>query len=330
MKILVTGAAGYIGSHAVKRLLAMNHEVVALDNLCHGHRQAVDARAKFVELDVADRESLTRLLRDERIEAVMHFAAFIEVAESVANPGKYYFNNFANGLTLLEAMKTAGVSQLVFSSTAAVYGNPERTPIPEDHPRNPINPYGRSKMMMEMAIEDFTKAHGLAAVVLRYFNVAGASSDGSIGEAHEPESHLIPRILAAAQGDSPSAGIFGTDYPTRDGTCIRDYIHVEDLASAHERALHLMKPGQLLVFNLGSENGFTVKEVIEACKSVTGKSFDVQVQGRRPGDPAILVASNAAAKSRLGWTLKYPELKTIVQHAWAWQQNGLRRWLGKT
>lgn len=325
MRVLVTGGAGYIGSHAVRELLRAGHTVTVLDNLSTGHRESVDPHAHFVEGDTSDSGLVVRLLREREIEAVLHFAAFIEVGESVTDPDKYYRNNFAAPLMLLGAMREAGVKKIVFSSTAAVYGNPVKVPIREEHPRQPINPYGRSKMMTEMAIEDASSAYGLGYAILRYFNVAGASADGTIGEAHEPESHLIPRILAAAR-DGKSVGIFGTDYKTPDGTCVRDYIHVVDLVSAHILALERIEPGQGMIYNLGSENGFSVREVIEACRLATGIDIKAEVHPRRPGDPDVLVASSTRIRE-LGWKPLYPDMKTIISHAWRWHQthpNGFR------
>jgi UDP-glucose 4-epimerase len=317
-KILVTGGAGYIGSHAVRHLLDYGHEVTVLDNLSHGHAAAVDPRAKLVKGSTGNAELVQQTLRSQAIEAVMHFAADIEVGESVTDPGKYYENNFSNALKLLAAMRDTGVKKIVFSSTAAVYGNPEKTPIEEDQRRNPINPYGRSKMMTEMAIEDFAHAHGLGYAVLRYFNVAGAAPDARTGEDHQPESHLIPRILLAALGSTPDVKIFGTDYPTADGTCVRDYVHVMDLVGAHRLALEKIKEGKGNTFNLGSENGFSVREVIATCERVTGKKLIVKEEARRPGDPAVLVASSARIRRMLGWEREYPDLDTIVGHAWNW------------
>jgi UDP-glucose 4-epimerase len=317
MKVLVTGGAGYIGSHAVKELLDQGHGVVVYDNLSRGHRDAVDSRAEFVLGCTSDAYVLQKTLREHQIEAVMHFAANIEVAESVEHPCKYYRNNFSNALNLLSTMVECGVQKLVFSSTAAVYGNPEKTPIEEYQVRNPINPYGRSKMMTEMAIEDFCKAYGLGYTILRYFNVAGASPDSSIGEDHDPETHLIPRILKAAQNET-EVKIYGTDYPTPDGTCIRDYVHVVDLAAAHVLALKAIKPGEGRTYNLGSERGFSVREVIAACERVTGKEIRKVKVARRAGDPPILVASSRRIKAELNWERRYPDIETIVEHAWNW------------
>lgn len=320
-KILVTGGAGYIGSHAVRHLLDSGYAVTVLDNLSHGHAEAVDPRATLVRGSTGDRALVSATLREGAIEAVMHFAADIEVSESVTNPGKYYENNFSNTLALLAAMTDAGVKKIVFSSTAAVYGNPEKTPIVESAPRNPINPYGRSKLMTEMALEDFAHAHGLGYAVLRYFNVAGAAPDARTGEDHQPESHLIPRILLAALSSTPEVKIFGTDYPTKDGTCVRDYVHVMDLVAAHRLALERIVPGKGETFNLGSENGFSVREVIATCERVTGKKLIAKEEARRPGDPAVLVASSARSRQTLGWERRYPELGTIVEHAWNWHKS---------
>lgn len=317
MKVLVTGGAGYIGSHAVRELINAGHSVVVLDNLSKGHKEAVDPRATLIVGSTADAKLLEERFHAHQIEAVMHFAADIEVGESVTNPYKYYHNNFSNALTLLHTMTKLGIKKFVFSSTAAVYGNPEKTPIEENQRRNPINPYGRSKMMTEMAIEDFCHAHGLGYTILRYFNVAGASPDATIGEDHEPESHLIPRILHAAR-DEGEVKIFGTDYETQDGTCIRDYVHVVDLARAHVLALENMTEGKGEIFNIGSESGFSVREVIAACEKVVGKKLKVIEEPRRAGDPAILVASSQKIRSKLNWKPLYPGIQTIVQHAWHW------------
>ncbi len=317
MKVLVTGGAGYIGSHAVKELLDAGHQVVVLDNLSKGHEEAIDKRAAFVRGSTQDIDLVVNKMKLHEVEAVMHFAADIEVGESVTDPYKYYQNNFSNSVMLLEAMNICGIKKFVFSSTAAVYGNPESTPIPETAVRMPINPYGRSKMMMEMAIQDGCHAYGMGYTILRYFNVAGASPDASIGEDHKPESHLIPRILTAAR-EGTSVKIFGTDYETPDGTCIRDYVHVVDLVRAHVLALEKIKPGTGNVYNLGSESGFSVREVISACERVTGRKIVVEETERRAGDPAILVASSKKIKSELGWERRFPEMETIVAHAWNW------------
>jgi UDP-glucose 4-epimerase len=317
MNVLVTGGAGYIGSHAVRELADQGHEVIVLDNFSKGHHKAVDPRAVIIEGNTGDERVLRLIFASYQIEAVMHFAADIEVGESVLDPSKYYKNNFANALVLLENMRHAHIQKMVFSSTAAVYGNPEKTPIEESQARSPINPYGRSKMMVEMAMEDFAKAYNMGYTILRYFNVAGAHPTGKIGEDHHPETHLIPRILQAAR-DNDFVKIFGTDYPTHDGTCIRDYIHVVDLVRAHVLALDSIKPGQERVYNLGSENGFSVREVISACEKVTEKTLKIKEEDRRAGDPDILVASSQKIREELGWERLYPDLETIVAHAWQW------------
>ncbi len=328
MRVLVTGGAGYIGSHAVRELINEGHSVTVLDDLSKGHEEAVDPRATLIRGSTANADLLRQRLHADQIEAVMHFAANIEVGESVLDPARYYRNNFVNTLTLLEAMVSAGVKRLVFSSTAAVYGNPEERPIDELHRSHPINPYGRTKMMAELAIEDFCHAYGMSATILRYFNVAGASSDATIGEDHEPESHLIPRILRAARDDS-EVKIFGTDYDTADGTCIRDYVHVVDLAQAHVLALGQLREGACQVYNIGSENGFSVREVIAACQRVVGKKLKVIEDLRRPGDPSVLVASSRRIREDLGWRARYPEIRTIVQHAWHWHSTHPLGYRGK-
>lgn len=317
MQVLVTGGAGYIGSHTVKTLLNAGHQVVVYDDLSHGHLAAVDPRAVFVQGCTSSAKKLNEVFRQFAIEAVIHFAANIEVAESVADPGKYFENNVANTINLLKVMDQHQVRKIVFSSTAAVYGNPHRYPIDEAFPCHPINPYGRSKWMSEMIIQDFCSAHQFGATVLRYFNVSGAWPDGSMGEDHHPETHLIPRILASAR-DRQTVKIFGTDYPTPDGTCVRDYIHVCDLASAHVLAVENTQPGKFEIFNLGSESGYSVREVIQACEAVTGEKLLVEEHGRREGDPAVLVASSEKIRQTLGWLRQYKNLQEIVSHAWQW------------
>ena len=318
MNVLVTGGAGYIGSHAVKALLDSDHIVTVLDNLSKGHRAAVDTRAVFIQGSTADATTLRTVITERKIDAVLHFAADIEVAESCENPAKYYRNNFVNTLNLLETVLDLGIRRFVFSSTAAVYGSPSVVPIPESHVCSPINPYGASKRMVEICLEDLRLAHGLGYVVLRYFNVAGAAPDGSIGEAHEPESHLIPRLLMAARESEGRAMIFGTDYPTRDGTCVRDYVHVMDLANAHVLALEKLKPAEGAIYNVGSESGFSVREVVEACQRVTGRTIAVDLKERRAGDPPTLIALSSKIKTELGWAPRYPDLDSIIAHAWAW------------
>ena len=317
MKVLVSGGAGYIGSHAVRSLIDQGHQVIVYDNLCKGHIEAVDPRATFVAGHTNNVTHLTEVLKKFSIESVLHFAAFIEVGESVIDPGKYYENNVACTISVLKAMVQAEVKKIVFSSTAAVYGNPEKTPILESDVCLPINPYGRSKLISEMIIQDFCTAHDLGFAILRYFNVAGAWPDGHLGEDHHPETHLIPKILQAAINGQP-VKIFGTDYETADGTCIRDYLHVVDLAQAHILALENIKIGEGNIFNLGSESGFSVREVISVCEKVTNRKLHVVEESRRPGDPAVLIASSEKIRRVLKWDRKYPDLEQIVGHAWKW------------
>jgi UDP-glucose 4-epimerase len=321
VNILVTGGAGYIGSLATRRLLDVGHQVTVVDNLSTGYAGALDKRARFFRYDIGELQKMTELLLDQKIEAVMHFAAFIEVGESVQNPLKYYDNNVRKSTLLFEAMRQADVRRLVFSSTAAVYGEPQYLPLDENHPKQPINPYGSTKHMVEEILGDCARAYGLGFVALRYFNVAGAAIEGDIGEAHDPESHLIPRLLKVALGQSPSFDIYGTDYATPDGTCIRDYIHIEDLVAAHILALdHALPAAGGKFYNLGSEAGFSVKEVIESCRRVTKKPLQIQEKPRRAGDPARLVASSQKIQTELGWKLQYKDLDAIVSHAWNWHQ----------
>lgn len=319
--ILVTGGAGYIGSHAVLALLRAGYEVVILDNLVCGHRDLVEKvlQVELVVGDTSDRALLDDLFSRLNIAAVMHFAAFAYVGESVVEPAKYYRNNVTGTLTLLEAMLAANVNKFVFSSTCATYGVPATVPVPEDHPQNPINPYGASKLMVERILWDFYKAYNLKFVCFRYFNAAGADPDGLLGEDHDPEPHLLPLLLLTALGKRDSVSIFGTDYPTPDGTCIRDYIHVSDLAEAHILGLkYLLAGGDSSVFNLGNGNGFSVKEAIEAAEAVTGKVIKAIQRERRPGDPPILVGSGDKARNILGWYPQYPDIKEILSHAWKW------------
>jgi len=317
--ILVTGGAGYIGSHACKALAAAGHTPVAYDNLVHGHRWAV--RWGPLEVgDIADRARLDAVIAEWRPDAVMHFAAYALVGESVADPGKYYRNNVAGTLTLLEAMRDHGIDRLVFSSSCATYGLPEYCPIDENHPQRPINSYGASKLMVERMLTDFSAAHGLRAATLRYFNAAGADPDGQIGESHDPETHLIPLVLEAALGLRPEVVIHGEDYDTPDGTCIRDYVHVDDLAQAHLLALSALDgraPG-LSAYNLGNGRGFSVREVIAAVESVTGLQVAVCIGPRRLGDPAVLVGDAMRVRFELGWHPEYTELERIVASAWRW------------
>jgi UDP-glucose 4-epimerase len=321
MKILVTGGAGYIGGTVSRMLLAAGHDVCIYDNLCHSRRSALPPAARFVEGDVADRALLESTLADGKFDGIMHFAALIEAGESMKVPEVYFRNNTAGTLTLLEAMLATGHNRLVFSSTAACYGEPERTPIVEDARLAPTNPYGESKLLSEYMMRWMANAHGLKFAALRYFNVAGAI-DG-YGENHEPESHLIPLILDVAIGKRPGIKIFGQDYPTPDGTCIRDYIHVQDLAHAHLLALAALdslgdKP--YLVYNIGNGQGFTVQQVIESARRVTGHAIPVELCPRRPGDPAVLVASSQAIQNDLGWNPQFPGLDDIIGSAWRWHQ----------
>ncbi|WP_342596779.1 UDP-glucose 4-epimerase GalE [Cyanobacterium aponinum UTEX 3222] len=323
MAILITGGAGYIGSHTVKLLQNRDYDILVFDNLVYGHRDIVEKLGvSFIEGDLCDRTLLDDLFQEHNIEAVIHFAAYAYVGESVENPAKYYRNNVTYTLNLLEAMEKAGIRKIVFSSTCATYGIPEEVPIKETHPQNPINPYGYTKLVVEKMLSDFQRAYNWEYVAFRYFNAAGASSDGLIGEDHNPEPHLIPLILYAALGKRDSISILGDDYPTPDGTCIRDYIHVEDLAQAHLLGLeYLLDGGKSEVFNLGNGNGFSVKEVIKAAKKVTGKDFTVKNAPRRPGDPPILVGSSEKAKKILNWQPQYPDIEIIISHAWQWHQS---------
>ena len=318
MKLLVTGGAGYIGSIVAQQLLAAGHEVVVLDNLTRGHRAAVPHGARLVEADLLDPAALGPLLA-EGFDGALHFAALSLVGESVARPELYWRNNVVGTLNLLDALRAAGVGRLVFSSTAAAYGEPEVVPIEESAPTRPVNPYGASKLAVDRMIGDECAAHGLGAVSLRYFNVAGAS--GCLGEDHHPETHLIPNVLRAAQGLQPEVQVFGTDYPTPDGTAVRDYIHVEDLAAAHLLALDGARGGEHRIFNLGNGNGFSVREVIEAARAVTGREIPVREAPRRAGDPPILVAASERIRAELGWEPRKPSLADMVGDAWAFAQS---------
>ena len=321
--ILVTGGAGYIGSHTVRALQQANYDVVILDNLVYGHIDVVEQvlKAELVVGDIGDRALLDRLFSTYNIAAVIHFAAYAYVGESVKDPAKYYRNNVSGTLTLIEAMQAASVSKIVFSSTCSVYGITDTVPIEETHPVNPVNPYAKTKFAIEQMLADFDVAHGLKSVCFRYFNAAGASPDGLLGEDHDPEPHLIPLVLYSALGIRKAISIFGTDYPTPDGTCIRDYTHVVDLADAHVLGLnYLLAGGQSDVFNLGNGNGFSVREVIETATEVTGKSIEVIEDERRPGDPPVLVGSNKKAKAVVGWQPQYTNLGDIISHAWSWHQ----------
>lgn len=316
VKLLVTGGAGYIGSIVASDLIDRQHEVVVIDNLRQGHRSAVPAQANFVELDLLDGEGVHNVLRDG-FDGVLHFAALALVGESVSHPERYYRTNVGGTLNLLEAMVASDVQRLVFSSTCAVYGQPDEVPIPETAPPRPTNPYGASKLAVDGMIGDFCHAHGLGAVSLRYFNVAGAKGD--LGEDHDPETHLIPNVLRAASGHQPHVEVFGTDYPTPDGTAIRDYIHIEDLSDAHLRALDATEPERHRIFNLGTGSGYSVREVIETARKVTGVEIAVVDSARRPGDPPRLVAANDLIRSELGWQPR-KGLEQMIGDAWAFAE----------
>ena len=317
MKVLVTGGAGYIGSHAVRHLAGAGHDVWVFDNLSYGHRRAVPD-GRLIEGELVDRPRLAEVLRKHAIEAVMHFAAFAYVGESVEKPSKYYQNNVAGSLSLLEALRETDVRQIVFSSTTATYGVPRRIPITEDEPQQPINPYGFSKLVIERALQDYAAAYGFAYAALRYFNAAGASAQGDLGEDHDPETHLIPIVLQVALGQRERITIFGDDYPTPDGTCVRDYVHVDDLASAHVLALGRLVAGQGLKLNLGTGRGHSVREVIDAARRVTGHAIPEAIGPRRPGDPPELIADATRARQVLDWKPRYTDIESIVRTAWAW------------
>lgn len=322
MNVLVTGGAGYIGSHAVRELLAAGHGAVVYDSLVKGHRGAVPDGVPFVQGDIRDAALLSETFGRYAVDAVMHFAAFSEVGESMTDPAKYYRNNVAATLSLLESLQAAGVRKIVFSSTAAVYGEPDSCPIREDAALSPTNVYGRTKLIIEGMLADFEAAYGFSSVVLRYFNAAGALPAGGVGEDHAPESHLIPLILKTALGQRASIAVYGTDYPTPDGTCVRDYIHVTDLATAHVLAVeHLAAGGQSRTYNLGSQKGFSVREVIRQAKKITGIDFPVTESTRRAGDPAVLVASSGKFQADFGWKMRCSDLDTILQTAWDWHRS---------
>ncbi|CAK1221787.1 UDP-glucose 4-epimerase GalE [Fructobacillus cardui] len=321
MSVLVLGGAGYIGSHMVRRLLDQGQDVVVVDNLVKGHRAAVAPEAKFYQVDIRDKKALSEVFEKENIDAVVHFAAFSIVPESVAEPLMYFDNNTAGMVTLLEVMKDFNVKKIVFSSTAATYGNPVNIPIKETDPQNPINPYGESKLMMEKMMAWADSAYDIKWVALRYFNVAGAIDDGSIGEDHGPETHLVPIILQAAAGQRDYIEMFGDDYNTPDGFNVRDYVHVVDLADAHILALdYLAKGNKSAQFNLGSATGFSVKEMVEAAREATGVNIEAKVGPRRPGDPDILVADSTQAREVLGWQPKFDNVKDIIKTAWNWKE----------
>lgn len=318
MRVLVTGGAGYIGSQTAKALSKAGHESVVLDNLATGHRETVKW-GPFIEGDVGDKALLEKVIKEHRIEAVLHFAASLLVGESMTDPHKYFWNNVVNTLTLLDMMKACGVEHIVFSSSAAIYGNPETSLIPESHAKRPVNPYGESKLSMERAIHWYGIAYGIRGVALRYFNAAGADLEGELGEEHDPETHLIPLVIKAALGQRPAVEIYGTDYPTPDGTAIRDYIHIVDLADAHVRALeHLGAGGESAELNLGTGRGHSVREVVAGVSRICGGQVPAKDAPRRAGDSAVLVADPAKAHQLLGWRAQHSDLDTIIQSAWTW------------
>ena len=319
LKVLVTGGAGYIGATAVRLLLKHGHEVTALDNLSQGHRDAVPEKARLVIADLADRETLSDLFRKSKFDAVMHFAALALVGDSMKYPERYFRNNVTNSLNLLESCAANHVSRFVFSSTAAVFGDPQTPLIVESTPKAPLNPYGESKLQVEAMLRWFQQIHGVRYAVLRYFNVAGAW-DGH-GEHHDPESHLIPNVLQVAMGKRASVSVFGTDYATPDGSCVRDYVHIYDLAMAHFLVMDALKERETLVYNLGNGSGFSVREVIAAARKITGHPIPVVESSRRPGDPPVLVASSEKIGKELGWKPKYATLESIIQTAWEWHQS---------
>jgi len=319
MRILVTGGAGYIGGFTVRRLLAKGHAVTVFDNLSAGHRAAVPPDCLVVG-DLRDADQLDHHLVSRRIEAVIHFAASAYVGESVTNPAKYYANNLRNSMNLLERVRRQNIQRFVFSSTCATYGKPEKLPLTEDHPQRPVNPYGNTKLAFEYMLRDYSAAYGIGFAALRYFNAAGASVDGAHGEQHDPETHLIPLVLQVALGQRSHIDIFGTDYDTPDGTCVRDYVHVEDLAEAHLLALEKLTPGVGAAFNIGTGTGNSVREVVRVCEEVTGKPIAVKEGPRRAGDPPVLVAGAEKVRAALGWSPKFPDLRSIIETAWDWHR----------
>lgn len=320
MKILVTGGAGYVGSHAARLLNQAGHEVWIYDSLVYGHSEACQP-GRLIEGELMDQPKLESVLREKSIDAVMHFAAFAYVGESVELPHKYYQNNIVATLSLLEAMRAVGVDRIVFSSTTATYGEPDSVPIRETERQDPINPYGFSKLVIERALADYAHAYNWGYAALRYFNASGASPDGTIGEDHDPETHLIPLVLQVALGQRQHITVFGNDYPTPDGTCIRDYIHVDDLGSAHVKALDLLKPGEGLKLNLGTGQGTSVRQLIDACRKITGHEIPEVAGERRPGDPPELVADASLAREVLHWTPQYMDIESIVETAWQWHKS---------
>ena len=325
LRVLVAGGAGYIGSHMVKHLARQGCHVTTLDDLSGGYRDAV-LHGTLIEGDIGNRALLDQLFSEQAFDAVMHFASFIQVGESMQAPSKYYRNNLTNTLTLLDAMAAAGIQRFIFSSTAAVFGDPQSDQIGEDHPKRPINPYGRSKLMVEQALEDYDRAYGLKSVCLRYFNAAGADPEGELGERHEPETHLIPLVLQAAAGKRSHITVFGQDYGTTDGTCIRDYVHVSDLCRAHWLALlRLLQGAGSQAYNLGNGLGFSVQQVIDTARRVTGHGIEVQYAPRRAGDPARLVADARLANNELGWRPAHTSLEELIEHAWRWETRSLTR-----
>ncbi len=318
MNILVTGAAGYVGSVCSAELVRQGNQVVAYDNLSAGHRQAVARGARLVVGDIADTEKLKRVCKRYRIDAVMHFAASALVEESVRNPHLFYSNNVSGTLALLEVMTSLKIGRLIFSSSAAVYGEPKIIPIPEDHPTGPVNPYGETKLVIERALAWYHKAYGIQSAALRYFNAAGATAE--FGEDHRPETHLLPCLFAAASGSKGVFQIYGDDYPTPDGTCVRDYVHVLDIAQAHILALHSLSKLGSRIYNVGHGKGYSIRAVLKAVEEITGRKFEVQVSGRRPGDPAVLVATARKLRRELKWQPRHSDLKNIIRSAWAWMQ----------
>lgn len=318
MRILVTGAAGYIGSVCTETLIGRGHSVIALDDLSEGHREAVDSRAVFCRVDLHDLDSLDKVFQQHKIDAVMHFAARCLVEESVREPAQYYRANVSAGLSLLESMLRHGVKKLIFSSTAATYGEPEKTPIPEDHPTNPVNPYGASKLLFERVLSDFRANSGLEYITMRYFNAAGASE--THGEDHHPETHVVPILLEVAAGEREAFQVFGTDYPTPDGTCIRDYVHVLDIAQAHALAVERIAKFPGRTYNIGNGCGFSVREAVETVARVTGREISCRTAPRRAGDPAVLVASSDRVRADLGWKPAFSGLDSVIRTAWEWKR----------